>query len=254
MPHLRRYINRFPPATQVNFQRAVDTWQVRQVLSALEAAEPHPDGSTTKPDLLDISPPYLQLLFARHDGVGVLRDPEIQDRLKEAILKDDVSSVRKNKKLAHLGLCPGYISLLADQVFDKEDAVVRRQIRAWAAEVIRGCAARPVRLEEWTELGMDTIWTGLMDLQGITQKVPGKTDPLLTIGEDESRSSSLYRWCAVLVLLESNCLGPDVLEKSVLKPGKGNLVVTIAGSFGSADPGKSTLPLCSSPYQLAKRD
>jgi hypothetical protein len=204
----------------------------------MPASEP---GSTA--NLFDIKASYLQLLFSRHNGKGVLANPDIQDRVKAAILASSTGT-KKNKDLTYLGLCPGYITLLSGQAFEGEDVEVRKQIREWATEIVRGCASRPIRLEEWTELGMETIWTGLMDLKGIKQKGASKTElsPSSSTSEEETRMSSLYRWRAVLILLESNCLGQDVIEKSVLKPGKGNVIVTIAGSFGSQDPGKSWRP------------
>lgn len=194
--------------------------------------------------LFDIKPSYLQLLFCRHDGEGVLANLQIQERIKTAVLMTPAER-RKNKNLTHLGLCPGYITLLSGQAFEQETPEIRNKIREWAAETVRGCATRPIRSEEWTELGMGTIWTGLMDLKGIKQKESGKTEASSTSssfvvnGEEEARMSSLYRWKAVLILLESGCLGQDVIEKSILKTGKGNLILTIAGSFGSQDPGKS---------------
>lgn len=217
----------------------MDTWQAKQVLSAFETLE---SDSDTPANLFQIRPPYLQLLFARHEGEGVLSNPEVRERLRTAIRASDGSAVRKNKSLTNLGLCPGFITLLSGQVFGGEDADTRRKVREWAVEVIRGCTVRPLKLEEWKELGMETQWAKLIDLQGIAQKTPGVKDPSVPAGENDARTKSLERWRAVLVLLESGSLSPDVLEKSVLKSGKGNLVVTIAGSFGSADPGKSGWP------------
>ena len=183
----------------------------------------------------------MQLLFACGISSGIFADPDIRARLTEAILSANLASVRKNKALTSLGLCPGYIKLLIEPLLDTVEPPSTRTVQDWAHEVIKGCAVRPIRFEEWQELGLDAIWLSLLSLQGITQKEPGKSRPADHSSEtedDRDREESLKRWRVILMLLESGCLAGETIEKAIIQPGKNNLVVMVAGSLGSRDPGK----------------
>ena len=183
----------------------------------------------------------MQLLFACGVGSGIFTDPDLRAHLTRAILSTDLASVRKNKALTSLGLCPGYLKLLSETVLDTTDSTSISKVQDWAHEVIKGCAFRPIRYEEWQELGLDAIWLSLLSLQGIAQKEPGKNRPTEDLPEMEDsreREETLQRWRAILILLESGCLAAETIEKAVLQPGKNNVTMIIAGSLGSRDPGK----------------
>jgi hypothetical protein len=187
-------------------------------------------------------------MFACGVGSGVISNPDIRARLIPAILAADLVNVRRNKALTGLGLCPGYLKLLTDDIAEISDSESRRKVQDWVNEVIKGCVSRPIRWEEWQELGLDGIWLSLLGLQGIAQKQPGKiqsTDASSEPEGDRERDESLKRWRTVLMVLESGCLATETVEKAILQPGKNNLIVVIAGSFGSQDPGKAMrLSMC----------
>jgi hypothetical protein len=206
-------------------------------VSALDAtpSADEPNG------VLDLPAPYMQLLFACGVGSGIFTNPDLRARLTEAILSTDLGSVRKNKALTSLGLCPGYLKLLTESPLETADSTSTRKVQDWAHEVIKGCAVRPIRCEEWQELGLDAIWLSLLSLQGVTQKETGKSRPADELSETQAnpdREETLKRWRAILMLLESGCLASETVEKAVLQPGKNNLIVIVAGSLGSRDPGK----------------
>lgn len=147
----RKYISKFPAATQENFINVVDKWQA-------ELAIRSGGGGRSEETIFDLSEPALQLVFG---SARVLEQEVIRSRFERDV------SARSSPipKLTRLGLTTGLLELWADPervLGETPSSDVKTAVDTWVQSQITACAQSPLSLEEWSSLGFKDAWDRLL--------------------------------------------------------------------------------------------
>lgn len=201
-----RYLSRFATKTRAAFSLKIDSWQADLILKELECCQP--SYGATKATLLDLPQQYLQLLF---------NEPALQNNAKIASQMGEVISDVKeggSATVSGLGLTPLLVNLLGSSDVQR---------RKWARSQVED-VRRPLSFDDWTSGGVGTEVQGLL------------------FGDLDVRD----RWSAVNLLLKSNRLSTDTVQRGLLEgrydlsPARADrsVMVPIARLLGSSSDSK----------------
>jgi senataxin len=175
------YLSNYPLAIRNNFFGAIDKWQAALILTALERDQP---AYGAQRGVLDLSLPYLQLLF---NEPSLLSPTLSEGKLSTGIDEVIASHPNDPSAAASLGLTPTLIALLTSP-----DAK-RRQ---WAHKQV-GFITRAVPFDEWTENGTGTEVQTLY-----LSSFPGDVSE---------------QWAALKALITLDCLTLETIQRGLLE-------------------------------------